>query len=443
MFGKFDKIYCVTLKRRLDRWEEFKKGLPQDFEKEFGKVEKWLAYDGREVQPPSYWKGGGGSWGCYNSHKMAIENALQNDYEKILLMEDDAIFLPHFIEKAKAFLNCLPSDAEIIYLGGQHLKRNVKNPEKINQNVYRPYNVNRTHCWGIIGRQAMVKVLKHLNARNWTTPHHIDHWLGKLHESGRVNVYCPPKWIVDQREGRSDVAQREKKYTHWKDAEEKRPDGRNENFYAILGLHSSGSSALAGAIYCLGAHLGNRLVGYHGEPPIKGGEAFDLYKLFEKALPVPETEWQIEEGKIREALRAFVDSRRSEAITKGTVAAGKYPQMAAAAPLLLEYLGNKLKVIVSDRNREESKESLTRRFTRIEKQKIYNHQEYLGNCIEEICNKIAPENLLRINYNELLKNPGETLEKVVKFMKLKPTDEQMKRAVEYIKPEKKHVNYQS
>ena len=71
----FDKIYCVTLARRPDRWEQFVEGIPEGFEETFGEIEKKLAYDGRIMKAPPYWKGGNGAWGCYNSHKRAIEEA--------------------------------------------------------------------------------------------------------------------------------------------------------------------------------------------------------------------------------------------------------------------------------------------------------------------------------------------------------------------------------
>lgn len=434
---EFDKIYCITLARRPDRWHNFLDGLPEGFEQAFGKVEKWLAYDGRIMHSPPYWHGGNGAWGCYNSHKRAIEQAIIERAESVLLFEDDALFLPDFIDKTKAFLDKLPKGAEIVYLGGQHLKRQERQPQKVNDLVYRPYNVNRTHAWGIIGQGAMLKVLDHLNKRNWTTPHHIDHWMGALLESGKVKAFCPARWLVDQREGRSDVAQREKVYTHWKDADTA-IDITKAPFIAIIGLHSSGSSALAGALYHLNLHLGNRLVGMYGNPPINGGEAEGLARLFEAALPVPKTEWIVPVETVKKRLLTWINERQREAVRRGKVAAGKYPQLAATADFLPDILGDNLKIIHIDRPIEESIRSLQRRFRNVDPKSIEAHQRRLYQGAALFKEKVKPENYCKIEYAELLKKPFETLESIPKSYGIEGTIEQLEAAARYIDPAKRH-----
>lgn len=434
----FDKIYCITLARRPDRWHNFLEGLPEGFEQAFGKVEKWLAYDGRIMHSPPYWHGGNGAWGCYNSHKRAIEQTLIDGLESVLLFEDDALFLPDFIHNAKAFLESVPNDAEIVYFGGQHLKRQIGQPQKANDLVYRAYNVNRTHAWGLVGQRALIKTLDHLNKRNWTTPHHIDHWMGALVESGKIKAYCPARWLVDQREGRSDVAQREKVYTHWKDADAV-VDISKAPFIAVVGLHSSGSSALAGALYHLNLHLGNRLVGMYGKPPINGGEAEGLARLFEAALPVPKTDWIIPIEKVEKRLLSWINDRRREAIKRGLVAAGKYPQLAATADFLPEELGDNLKIIHIDRPIEESIRSLQRRFRNVDPECIAAHQRRLYEGTQLFKEKVKPENFFEIQFSDLVKNPKAVLSSIPGNFGLTYTPAQLEAAAAYIEPGKKHL----
>ena len=435
----FDKIYCVTLARRPDRWEQFVEGIPEGFEETFGEIEKKLAYDGRIMKAPPYWKGGNGAWGCYNSHKRAIEEAVINGVESVLLLEDDALFLPGFVENAKTFIENLPGDAEVVYFGGQHLKRKEELPQKVNRYVYRPYNVNRTHAWGIIGQKALLKVLDHLNRRNWTTPHHIDHWLGALTESGSLNVYCPAHWLVDQRGGKSDVAGREKTFTHWRDAAET-VDVSSAPFIAILGLHSSGSSALAGALYHLGLHLGNHLVGFYGKPPIRGGEAEGLLKLFEWAMPVPSTDWVVPEEQVKRRLLNWIDDRRAEAVRRGSIAAGKYPQLAATAGFLPEALGENLKVINITRPFAESVQSLQRRFRNLSAESIERHQRRLQEGIDLFRGKVKPENFFEISFSALVENPKRVLAALAAVCPgLSSAPDRLEAAAAYIDPAKKHI----
>jgi hypothetical protein len=92
-----------------------------------------------------------------------------------------------------------------VYLGGEHLKQNIRLPRRINDWVYRPFNVNRTHCFGLRGRAAMELVYRYLNAfPSWTAQHHIDHHLGTLHAAMERGLYVPRRWLVQQQGGQSD-----------------------------------------------------------------------------------------------------------------------------------------------------------------------------------------------------------------------------------------------
>lgn len=75
----------------------------------------------------------------------------------ILLLEDDAVFNKRFTEKVTSFFNAVPNDWGIVYLGGQHLFVKASPPQVINEHVLSPYNINRTHAFGLRG-QALKKV---------------------------------------------------------------------------------------------------------------------------------------------------------------------------------------------------------------------------------------------------------------------------------------------
>ena len=60
-------------------------------------------------------------------------------------------------------------------------------------------------------------------------------------------------------------------------------------FALVLGLHSSGSSAMAGVVHHLGVHLGTNMGGFYGNDPEKscGFEELELVRLCEEIIPFP------------------------------------------------------------------------------------------------------------------------------------------------------------
>ena len=436
---KYDRVVCINLDRRPDNWKEFLNGIPADFP--FGDVERFSAIDGKKCPHPEWWRGGGGAWGCYCSHKRIIEDCLIDGVNSVLIFEDDALFCDDFAKKIEQYHDALPDDSQWIYYGGQHLKRATRVPKRVNDYVYKPYNVNRTHAYGIIGQEAMRALYVHLNARNWYSPHHVDHHYGELCQTGKLRVYCPANWLVDQRGGRSDVAGRVKEHNHWKDASD--IDARPQNpYYVIMGCHSSGSSALAGALYHLGVYLGDKLVGMYGEPPIKGGEAIFLFKLYERAFKIPRVESSISKDVLKNRLKNYIDQRRRHANEIGAVAAGKYPQMALTYDILKDILENNLRVIWIDRNINESIVSLQKRFPETIPEKVAEHQRAIYENSKRAYKELG-ERAIRVSYDDLLTDPKKEIIRCADFMGLTPSEYQLKQAAKYILPDKKHVRLQA
>lgn len=197
----FSRAFVINLPFRGDRFASFKASLPASL----GDVTRWDAVHGDSIAHPDWWRSGAGAWGCYRSHLQILEHCYQRGIESYIVFEDDAIFRPDFEERFTAFMAELPADWEQIYLGGQLL--HVKNhpPAKVNENVFVPYNVNRTQCFAV-HKRGYEKLYKHLNAMPFAHGEHIDHHLGRLHETGRLKVYCPSKWLVGQDGGSSNIS---------------------------------------------------------------------------------------------------------------------------------------------------------------------------------------------------------------------------------------------
>lgn len=117
----FDKIYCINLDRRPDRWETVK----EKFDKLNIKVERFSACDGNDLPPEvlqTYQGINKYEVACMISHYNVIKDAKQNNYTRILILEDDVMFAQNFMDKFFASAQKLPDDYKIWYLGASQFK---------------------------------------------------------------------------------------------------------------------------------------------------------------------------------------------------------------------------------------------------------------------------------------------------------------------------------
>lgn len=201
----FDSVVCINLEDRKDRREEFLRDAPEELF-----VEMFDAIEGKKFLLPNWWPGAYGGYGCYLSHKRIIERAIQEDYNSILILEDDAEFVPDFYNKMLKFNEELPDDAEYILYGGQLSYVDTFPPEKVSDNVIRVFSVERTHAYALIGQDIMRKVHKHLSEVDWHRGH-IDSRLTLLQQK-LTTCYAPAHWLVNQRKSYSDLMRKEVDY---------------------------------------------------------------------------------------------------------------------------------------------------------------------------------------------------------------------------------------
>ncbi|MBU6222661.1 MAG: glycosyltransferase family 25 protein [Planctomycetes bacterium] len=200
---KFERVVVISLGRRrdrlwafLDRFLEAWPGTP---------LRLFTAVDGSQEALPDGWRGTAGAWGCARSHEAVVAQALTDGVERLLVLEDDATFVPGFAERLAGLR--IPGTCQMLYLGGEHLLP----PQPVWPGLVLGRNVNRTHAYAILGRPALETIREHLrwHPARWTAAHNVDHQLGILHETARVAVYAADPWMCGQAAGRSDIDGRE------------------------------------------------------------------------------------------------------------------------------------------------------------------------------------------------------------------------------------------
>ncbi len=416
----------------------------------FPEPERFPAIDGRRLATPPQWRAGNGAWGCFRSHLLILEKCLLEGIDSYVVFEDDAGFADDFPARLRRFVGELPDDWGLVYLGGQHLYAGKHPPQKITEHVYRPYNVNRTHAFMVRGRPAMKTLYRHLNWNEWQTKHHIDHHLGRLiqrryelvvegkHvEQESLAVYTPDRWLAGQLPTKSNICGRKWNETRFfNDA--RNADHSDAPFFAVMGPHRSGTSCVAMVMHHLGVHMGNELGGYEATG---GGEAVGLSKLCEKAMPFPTVDPKIPNKQLTQQLKSWVVARKTEANRDRTVAGGKYPHLCRFAEHLYAGLGKSLRVIAVDRPIEASIRSLQDRSRKHEGQWFSADDaacERLQRCLLEHRERFIDTHpsvpVHRIEFARLTEDPAGTIARLVDFLGIQPTDEEIQSAIAHVNP---------
>lgn len=427
---------CVNLDRRHDRWERFEQACPID-------CERVQAVDGKMAKPPKWWRQGGGAWGCMATHIRILEQAIMDGMrergEVLLVFEDDALFPPDFEAKLQRFTDALPDDWDQVYLGGQHRSLRTRPPKRVNDEVVRCFQVNRTHAYAVRGK-FLLPLYRHLC--DWPSHakhprHHVDHRMELLHIGGRFNIYAPTDWIVGQAGGKSDINGRIAQDRYWPSGQGK-PRAAARPPVWVIGLHRSGSSVTAGILHRLGVHMGNRLGGFENRGT-GGFEAHGLATICEDAYPFPATEAAVPASQTKAALRSWIDARKREAGWRGTVAGGKYPHLCFLIEMLLE-LEPESRFIHIERPIEESIASLTSRSARAHKSiqatpsECERLQRSLWQAKERMLPQIPGDRLLTIQHGALMSSPAVEVDRVIGFLGLKVRPEQRQQAIELVEP---------
>lgn len=200
-----ERAFVISLKIRPDRLGEFMERAKAAWTPDLPELELWPAVHGDTCLPPDVWQSGNGAWGCLRSHQGILEYCLNNNIGSYIVFEDDAHFAPFFGEQLKPTWDALPDDWQQFYLGGQLQHEHSHPPVQVNPHIYRPFNVNRTHCFAV-SRDGMLPMYRWICNLPYHGDEHIDHHLGRLHETGSFATYCPGQWLVGQGGAASNIS---------------------------------------------------------------------------------------------------------------------------------------------------------------------------------------------------------------------------------------------
>lgn len=422
----FERVCVINMERRRERLDSFFMRLPVDWP--FRYPERYEAVDGEITPPPKWWKGGNGAWGCYRTHLNILEECLNRGINSILILEDDAICVDGFRDKVEHFWNNLPDDWTMLYLGGQHLQENIRLPRKVNDWVYRPYNVNRTHCYGIRGRKMLETVYRHLHDHtSWNVDHHVDHYLGELHKTTENGLYVPREWLVAQSEGQSDICGKKETYRLFPGSEETAYPIIDLQCVAVMGNYFSGVNTIAGTLHKINLFLGSNL----GQTDAKDGQQYfeevSLGNMCRTCFSEPWLEEKLPSVDRVNHLRRWAGLQCKSKPGNAKNLCGKHPILSLMGPELMEAWNNP-KILCIDRPNDECYEAMKQVSWCWHPQTAKYSFELLRQSREIFFEQHKPS-LLRIAYHDVKTSPERVIRDICGFLGHIPTGEQLKNAV--------------
>ena len=216
-FDYFDRIFCINLDSRPDRWElaksEFEKiGILERVERVTAITTDELQYDPRPRKNRSS-SDLLGQFACASSHNKCTKLAIKYNAKNYLTFEDDFFFNGYDSEYLADCISELPSDWRLFLLG--HARWNQKRCKSYSENLYKMNGFGLAHAYAINGHMFTEmdskfekKVIRgKTNRARWFKR---NEWF--LNDATKYQ-YGVKKIFAFQRDGFSDVSSINKKHS--------------------------------------------------------------------------------------------------------------------------------------------------------------------------------------------------------------------------------------
>lgn len=196
----FNKIYCINLNRRIDRWESVQK----EFQKyNLEDIQRYEAIDGSKLTDQT--KLLKGELGVLNTHIEIIKKSINESCESILIIEDDVIFTDE-IKLLDDYLKEVPENWDFIYFGGNHVYG--KTVHKITNKILKLNYTVALQCVAIKNTQ-FEKILQITQKKE----KQIDAYYADLHNSSNAYGFFPN--MAKQKPDFSDIQNRFVDYNYF------------------------------------------------------------------------------------------------------------------------------------------------------------------------------------------------------------------------------------
>lgn len=200
----FDKTFCINLDSRADRWES----AQEEFKKHSFNVERIPGIEGAKMNldfPPEIKEG---AVGCALSQFFCIKYAKQLGLNTFLLLEDDVQFHENINELFNQYIKEVPSDWDMLYLGGQHF--HGMNLQQVSEHVYKCEYTLAAHSVAFSYRVFDIFIDKLIDITKPCDVHYAE-------SHKEINAYVIIPHLTWQKNSYSDIEKTNVDYTFLKD----------------------------------------------------------------------------------------------------------------------------------------------------------------------------------------------------------------------------------
>lgn len=203
----FDKVFYINSKTRIDRYRNMIDRLPKlGIEAERFEAILGGALDSKKLEFGKSIKDlNNAEIGCFQSHREIYKKIIENGYDKVLILEDDALFCEDFNKIFSENINHVPDDWQMLYFGqinhdlidGVAGSKTVSIKEHVGGNVYEAERCWLTHAYAIRG------CAQYLYDNTKVMYHTLDAVLADLQKD--LNVYAFHPNIIRQDDTASSI----------------------------------------------------------------------------------------------------------------------------------------------------------------------------------------------------------------------------------------------
>lgn len=205
----------------------------------------------------------------------------------------------------------------------------------------------------------------------------------------------------------------------------------------ILGMHRSGTSMVTGVLSNLGVHIGEDLIGKYPSNPLGHFEDRDFVRLNDQLLKAAGGSWDNPPGQaaiIKQGERMKKEIQIvSNKLLKRELVGWKDPRTCLTIELFLAELLNPFFIIVT-RNPQEVALSLQKRNNFTIEKGLRLRARYL-NSISDFFKKHPTLCRLELDYRLVRQEREKSVRQIIDFLQIKPSTEQIKKAIALIIPE--------
>ena len=222
LYTYFDKIVCINLLKREDRWN----AIQLQFAMAGFNINDIVKYDAIDGNPmnwvyvpsenpldyikPESWAGAAG---CMASHVNIWKMAKEKGWKNVLIVEDDCDFVHEVQERFTERINQVPLNWDLLYLGGIHETRGgLYIPDKISQHIVKAKRMITTTCYAIKDTCYDLAINTVLADEPWFHTA-VDGYLGAYVQS-ECNTYAFQPPLAWQRASFSDIVNDHRDYSH-------------------------------------------------------------------------------------------------------------------------------------------------------------------------------------------------------------------------------------